>query len=176
MKIRIYETTQRKHSDSKGSVGFTSACFAFAVGFLFISPASLTYVQNMKKQLFPSQDPLSQLWFGSRWCITRVARLSLLPEHDWQEQGPHHLFITFALQWHKLKTPVPSPMPLSLPFSLGIPICFQLNLLFNWRFSLGIFSHFPCFQGREYTESTASNNFPHPCPTHPCYEKPDQPP
>lgn len=145
MKIRIYETTQRKYSDSRGSMRFTSACFAFAVGFLFINPAPLTHVRNVKKQLFPSQDPLSRLWFGSHWCVARVARLSLLPEHDWEEHRSHHLFITFALQWHKLKTPVPSPMPLSLPFTLFL-------FAFSWIFcsteglALAYFATFHAFQ------------------------------
>lgn len=80
MKIRIYEITQTKHSDTRGSVGFTSACFAFAVGFLLISPAPDLHVQNVTEQLFPSKEPFSQPSFGSHRCVTRVARLSLLPE------------------------------------------------------------------------------------------------
>lgn len=63
----------------------------------------------------------------------------------------------------------------SFSTSHSAPVCSQLNLLFNWRFSPGVFSHFPCFSGREYAKSTACNNLPHPCPIHPCYENPDQP-
>lgn len=50
MKIKIYEITHIKHSGSRGSTGFTSACFVFAVKYMFISLAPLPHMQNMMEQ------------------------------------------------------------------------------------------------------------------------------
>lgn len=129
MKIRIYEITQTKYSDSRGSMGFTSVCFAFAVGVLFISPPRTLYAEH-DGAAFPEQGPLQPALAWQPSAYYQDGQIVVADrERDWQGQGPQHLAITFTLWWHKLKTSVLSPMPLSLPLTL-------LLLAFSWTFCL----------------------------------------
>lgn len=150
-------------------MGFTSACFAFAVGFLFITPVPLPYVWNVMEQLFPSKDPSASSGFAATGVLPGWPDCHYCHRSGLTGAGStltlHH-FCSMATQTEKL-----SPVPLSLPLTLTL-------LAFSWTFCLteGLaLAHSAPSHGRQYTESTASNNLPPPCPTHPHYENPDQP-
>lgn len=133
---------QTRHPYSREWVRFTSACFAFAVGYLFISFASLPEYAEYDGAAFPKQGPLQS---SLTWQLLTVRVAVIARKWDWQEQGPYHLSITVTLWWHKLKTCV---LPHTSIFtSQSVPACFQLNLLLNWSFSPSTFSSSHAFQG-----------------------------
>lgn len=152
-----------KYSCSKGSVGFTSVCFA--VGVLSISPVPLPDVQDGMEQLFPSRDPFilgaMAVAPGRTGCpCCQPAGLTAAGFSH-----PHQ----FAPQWHKL---IASVLSASLCLYTSLCSCLLSAFSVHCRFGPGTFSSFPWFAGRKQTESTASNNS-HPCPIHPI-ENPEQ--
>lgn len=92
MKVKNYEMAQIKHSGSRGSTGFPSACFLFAVQYMLVSPAPLQRVQAdgaRTPQPALVGQPLARHQ-GDQIVVT--AR-----EQDRQGQGPCHLVsITFT--------------------------------------------------------------------------------
>lgn len=150
-------------------MGFTSACFAFAVGVLFICPAPLPHARNAMEQLFPSKDPFSQLWFGSHRRLTRVARLPLLPESGTDGGRVHNTSPALLLYGDTNWKPL-SPTPLSLPLTLFL-LAFSWTFRFTEGLSLAHSPTSPAFQA----ENTLNLQLLTPCPIHPRYENPDQP-
>lgn len=106
-----------KYSCSKGSVGFTSVCFA--VGVLSISPVSLPDVQNGMEQLSQAGTPLfwePWLWHQGGQAVPAAS------QQDWQQQDsaiptslPHS-----DTNWEPLFS-----LPASASTPHSAPVCFQ---------------------------------------------------
>lgn len=147
MKARIYEITQSKYSDSRGSLGFPPVCFSLAGGFLSMGPAPS---QDVVEQLFPGRDP----------------RVSPLPASS--TAGSRSTAIPPVCS--TMAQTESSPLSLHSSASHSAPLCFPPSLL-----TAGLaLAHSPAPQALQAGNKLSLQPLTT-SPIHPHHENPEQP-